>query len=157
MPRNSPQAFFTATPSAARYPNMKNSAPDWTVAIVDDQPDARELLTYALKTTFPRIQILEPSSPGWLLDHLKQHPLAAVVTRYKLFGGMDGLLFSALLRSAGFAGPIVMVSNSEEIASQVKAAGINEFLSFERWSELPSRLALHLQANAMESALPESA
>gem|GEM_PF-3152031 len=134
--------------------------PDWTVAIVDDQPEARELLTYALKTTFPRIKVLEPSSPGWLLDHLTTHPLSAVVTRYKLFGGMDGLLFSALLRSAGFAGPIIMVSNSEEVASQTRAAGINEFLSFERWSELPARLALQLQtfaANSTNDALQESA
>jgi DNA-binding NtrC family response regulator len=136
---------------------MKNLAADWTVAIVDDQPDARELLSYALKTTFPRIQIMEPNSPGWLLDHLNQHPVAAIVTRYKLFGGMNGLLFSALLRSAGFGGPIIMVSNAEEIAGQIHAAGINEFINFERWSELPARLALQLQKHAAESALPESA
>jgi hypothetical protein len=91
------------------------------------------------------------------LDHVKQHPVAAVVTRYKLFGGTDGLLFSALLRSAGFAGPIIMVSNSEEIAHQIHAAGINEFLSFERWSELPARLAAQLQQHAIECRLPESA
>ncbi|HEY9154759.1 MAG TPA: response regulator [Opitutaceae bacterium] len=136
---------------------MKNLACDWTVAIVDDQPDARELLTYALRATYPRIQIMEPNSPGWLLDHLHERPVEAVVTRYKLFGGMDGLLFSALLRSAGFSGPIIMVSNSEEIANQIDAAGINEFISFERWSELPTRLALQLQKQAADSAVPESA
>ena len=131
---------------------MKDSSPAWTVALVDDQPDARELLSYALKASFPRIQLLEPQSPGWLLDHLKSLALEAVVTRYKLFGGMDGLLFSALLRSAGFSGPIIMVSNSEEIAAQALAAGISEFLSFSRWSELPSRLALHLQRTSAETA-----
>lgn len=152
-----PHTFSHGDPFAVCYPKMKNLVPDWTVAIVDDQPDARELLAYALKTTFPCIQILEPSSPGWLLDHFKQLPLAAVVTRYKLFGETDGLLFSALLRSGGFNGPIIMISNSEEIANKTNAAGITEFLSFDRWSELPARLAVQLQKHAVESELPESA
>jgi len=122
---------------------MNDDDVDWTIALVDDHSDSRELLRYALRRRFRQARIIEPSSVQSLLQ-MVPHQLAAVVTRYKLFGEINGLELTHQLRSAGFKSRIIMLSNAEEIAGAALAAGVDEFLSYSRWAELPDRLAAQL-------------
>lgn len=64
----------------------------------------------------------------------------AVVTSFRLYGERDGLPLAQKLRAAGFSDPILMLSNSDELAAK-PLSGVDEFISFERWSVIPSRVA----------------
>lgn len=127
---------------------MKDSA-RLIIAIVDDQVDSRELLRYALRRKFPEAQLIEPVSALALVQKEDLSQVSAVVTRYKLFGNINGLQLATQLRSAGFRGRVIMLSNAEELAGVAGAAGVDEFLSFSRWAELPERLAVQLSVSEL--------
>src|SRR4051794_35022840 len=103
----------------------------WTIALVTVEPSSRELMEYAIRAMFPNTIFPSPSSPRWWLDNMKAQNPSAVVTSHIFGGDLDGLSFSKRLRSGGYAGPIMMVSNSEELVGSVSAFGIDEFLSFD--------------------------
>lgn len=112
-----------------------------------DQTEAVDLLSYAFRVSFPQMKLVVPRSPQWLLDHIAD--LGAVVTSFRLYGGVDGFLLTQQLRSMGFSQPIVMLSNSDELAATAALHGLDEFLPFERWSEIPSRVAALLAPSLM--------
>ena len=109
--------------------------------LLSNQPESNELISYALHAAFPSIRLIEAQSAQWLLDHFDSIPLTAVITSHKLYGELNGLALAGKLRAREFTKPILMLSNSEEVAARAKNEGVDEFLSFERWSELPVRLA----------------
>lgn len=119
------------------------------------QPEAVELITYAFRSAVPQIRIVAPSSPQELFVYISQKPLVAVVTSFRLYGQWDGLLLAQKLRAGGFSNPILMLSNSDELASR-SLSGIDEFVSFEHWNEIPSRVTAlveylaHRQSNEIE-------
>ncbi|HEU5080485.1 MAG TPA: response regulator [Opitutaceae bacterium] len=119
---------------------MNSSPSEWTIALIDDKPDSQELISYAIKSTFPSIKLNAHASARDFINGFTKNRPTAVVTRQRLFGDMDGLSLARLLRSTGFPGPIVMITNAEELKNEAEKAGVNVFLSFDRWAELPSRL-----------------
>lgn len=114
---------------------------NWTIALISNQPEANELIRYAIHAMFPRIRIIEPKSPHWLVEHFRNEDVTAVVTSYKLYGEIDGISLASQLRARGFSKPVVMISSAEEVASRATREGVDEFLSFDRWTELPFMLA----------------
>jgi DNA-binding response OmpR family regulator len=112
-----------------------------TLAIVDTRTESLELLTYALRKAFPKAQITACSQADLLDQRLSP---SAVVTRYKLDGEIDGLELVRRMRARHFAGPIILVSNSDELGPKAAEAGADEFLSFDRWAELPAILSARL-------------
>jgi CheY-like chemotaxis protein len=113
----------------------------WKVALVDDRPESIELLSYALRKNFRDLEV-QTSCPEQVLD--RPWDFQAVITRYRLLGNTDGIELTRKLRQKQYAAPIIMVSNADELAAAAMAAGVDEFISFERWTELPSRLVLRL-------------
>lgn len=124
----------------------------WTIALVDDRVDSAELLTYALQKTFVDVNVHSCSPFEVLSDTVRP---SAVVTRYRLSGRVDGLELIRQLRENHFKGPILLISNSDELEPRALAAGADAFLSFEKWAELPSRLSA-LMLNRESSAPSES-
>jgi DNA-binding NarL/FixJ family response regulator len=122
--------------------------PECTVALIDDRPESKDLIGYAIKSSFPSIRVREHASAREFIDGLATERPAAVITRQRLYGDMDGLSLTRVLRSSGFSGPILMITNAEELRAEAEQAGISAFMSFDRWAELPSRLASLLTAGA---------
>lgn len=129
------------------YP-MNLFPPECTVALIDDRPESKDLIGYAIKSSFPSIRVREHASAREFIDGLATERPAAVITRQRLYGDMDGLSLTRVLRSSGFSGPILMITNAEELRAEAEQAGISAFMSFDRWAELPSRLASLLTAGA---------
>ena len=125
---------------------MNNYPSDWRIALIDDKPDSKELISYAIKSTFPTITVQPHASAREFINGFAKERPTAVVTRQRLFGDLDGITMARLLRGSGFLGPIVMITNAEEMRDEAEKAGINVFLSFDRWAELPSRLASAINA-----------
>lgn len=109
----------------------------WTFAVIDDDPHARELVSYALKTSYPGCQIVCVERGETMLNADALDQITAVITD-STAGGAD---FIRRLRASRFLGPVLMLSNSDEKEAEARAAGADEFLSFERWAEAPARLA----------------
>ena len=130
-----------------------NSVYPWTIALVSTEPSSRELMEYAIRAMFPKTIFCSSTCPRWWLENIKAQSPSAFVTSHKLYADLDGLCFSTRLKNAGFSGPIMMLSNSDELAESVSSYSIDEFLPFDRWPELPARLASLLSS----SELPEPA
>ena len=113
---------------------------EFSIALIDDQPDSLDLLRYAIKSRLPRTRISAPKSGEIFLQNFSQERPDAVVTRQKLIGNLNGLSLIRTLRQRGFLGPIIMITNSPELEAEAFVVGASDFLTFDRWSELPRRL-----------------
>lgn len=104
------------------------AAPSLRVLIVDDSPLDTDLIVYELGSSFT-LSFLRVDTAGQMLDALAASTWDIVISDYVMptFSGLDAI---ALLRSKGYALPIIIVSGviGEHAAVETMRAGASDYI-----------------------------
>lgn len=111
--------------------------------IVDDNPDARSLLTRTLLRKFPHALATECSEANTAVLTARAERLDAIIVHRA--GEITGLELVPLLRQVAPSVPIVYVSGIER-TREALAAGASAFLNYDAWLGLGTLVASLIEA-----------
>ena len=91
-----------------------------SILVVDDNPEAREMLG-ALLSALGVEKVLEVPSAEEALEVLGREAFALIISDYRL-EGMDGVQFLDRVRKSGDRTPVILISGAPEQLAMVRAA-----------------------------------